>query len=354
MSEQSPRFRELLQGLSMLEEALGKSANLQTTSSRSLRPPDISVSVFLRDQRHIPQLTLIPFQDAEQARKSTTNHLVFVESRVPPRTASAWRNKGQSFIDLDGSVFIEVPGLLLDKKVRRQRVSRQARSKPVDPFADRASIISRYLLNHPPGQSWGVRELSSIAQVSLGTTSKIVRALEERDLVVVTRRGRSAAVSVERPRSLFKSWAAAYDWNRNSSLTVRAPVGDAKEFLKSLPRKLSSAPTQWALTLHSGAALIAPHATWNQIHVYVNAASALLLESFAVGVNWSPDPDGRVTLMLPFYRNAVWRDLRRQAGIPVVDDLQLALDLWNYPARGREQAEHILRRRLHWILDELT
>lgn len=352
MSEQSNRFGNLLQGLAMLTEALGKSANIQTGSSRSIRPPDISVTVFLRDQRHHPHLTLVLFQDAEQVARSTSNDLVYVANRVSPQTAAAWRGKGQSFIDLQGDVFVEVPGLLIDKKVRRQRLAKQSQSHPVDPFADRASSISRYLLNHPPGRSWGVRELSSITQVSLGTTSKVVRALEERDLVVVTRRGRNAAVSVPRPRLLFKSWTSVYDWNRNPSLTVRAPVGDLKEFLRSLPRRIPSASTPWAVTLHAGAALIAPHATWNQIHLYVNVPTATLLERFAADLNWPPAPDGRVTLMRPYYRQSVWKDVHRQAGIPVVDDLQLALDLWNYPARGREQAEYILKRKLPWILED--
>lgn len=352
MSEHSKRFGELLQGLSMLQEALGKSANIQTASSRSIRPPDISVQVFLRDQRHHPRLTLVLFQDAERVARSTTNELVFVANRVSPQAAAAWRNKGQSFIDLHGTVSIEVPGLLVDKKVRRQRPARKAQSQSVDPFADRASSITRYLLNHQPGQSWGVRELSSITRVSLGTTSKIVRELEERDLVVVTRRGRRVAVSVDRPGLLFKSWTSAYDWNRNLSLTARAPVADAKEFLKSLPRKLASASEQWALTLHAGAALVAPHATWNQIHLYVNAPTVTLLEKFAADLNWPPDPEGRVTLMRPYYRESLWKDVHKHAGISVVDDLQLALDLWNYPSRGREQAEHILRRRLHWILED--
>lgn len=260
---------------------------------------------------------------------------------------------GQSFIDLAGTVYIEVPGLLLDKRVRRQRGSKSAQSNPVDPFADRASEITRYLLNHQPGQSWGIRELASVTNVSLGTTSKIVRALEDRDLVVLSRQGRRVGVSVSSPRTLFRSWASAYDWNRNLSLTVRAPVADAREFLRTLPRKLASTSQRWAVTLQAGAALVAPHATWNQVHLYVDAPTGVLLNGFAATLNWPPDPEGRVTLMSPYYRSSLWKDVRRHSGIPVVDDLQLALDLWNYPLRGQEQAEHILKRRLPWILQDL-
>jgi hypothetical protein len=352
MSEQSTAFGELLEALSMLATALGKSANLQTMGSRSIEPPDLPVTVFLRDQRAQPILKLVHFRNAEQAAKGSGAHLVYVGRRFPAHTALNWRNKGQSFIDLAGSVFVEVPGLLVDKKVPRRPVSTGSRSKAVDPFADRASTISRHLLKHPPRQSWGVRQLGAITQVSLGTASKIIRELEERGLVVVTRHGRSADVSVERPYLLFKAWAAAYDWKRNVSLTVSAPVGDRMAFIKSLPRRLAPIDTQWALTLQAGAALVAPHAEWNRTHIYINTSPAISLESVAADMNWTPDAEGRVTLMRPYYRESIWIDVQRRIGIPVVDNLQLALDLWNYPVRGREQAEHLLKRQLNWILKD--
>lgn len=335
----------------MLTEALGKSANIQTIASQSIPPQQIPVQIFLREQRHVPLLTLVRFEDAEQVARSTRPPFVYVVNRIAPLTASAWRNKGQSFIDLQGTVFVEVPGLLVDKKVRLKRQARQTRSHPVDPFSDRASNISRYLLNHPPAESWGVRELAAVSHVSLGTASKVIRALEERDLVVVTRKGRSAAVAVPRPKELFKSWANSYDWKRNPSLTVRAPVADPREFLKSLPRKLPAASHRWAATLQAGASMIAPHATWKQVHLYVDVQTATLLEKFSADLNWPPAPDGRVTLMRPYYRESVWQGVHKHGGVPVVDPLQLAIDLWNYPVRGREQAEYILRRKLPWILD---
>jgi hypothetical protein len=123
-------------------------------------------------------------------------------------------------------------------------------------------------------------------------------------------------------------------------------------FVKSLPRRLASIETKWALTMQAGAALVTPHAEWKQTHIYIDAPSAVSLESVAVDLNWKPDADGRVTLMRPYYRASIWIDVQRKVGIPVVDDLQLALDLWNYPVRGREQAEHLLKRQLHWILKD--
>ncbi|NIM52031.1 MAG: hypothetical protein GTO22_22770 [Gemmatimonadales bacterium] len=47
--------------------------------------------------------------------------------------------------------------------------------------------------------------------------------------------------------------------------------------------------------------------------------------------------------MQPWYRQSVWHDLQRARQTPIVSTLQLVLDLWHYPVRGREQSEHLLR-----------
>jgi hypothetical protein len=46
--------------------------------------------------------------------------------------------------------------------------------------------------------------------------------------------------------------------------------------------------------------------------------------------------------MRPWYAESVWFGLERRKGLPVVSELQLILDLWQYPVRGLEQAEHLL------------
>jgi hypothetical protein len=61
-------------------------------------------------------------------------------------------------------------------------------------------------------------------------------------------------------------------------------------------------------------------------------------------MGWTPSDAGRLVLLRPYYRESVWFGLRRIESLPVVSDLQLILDLWHYPVRGREQAEVLLDR----------
>jgi len=77
----------------------------------------------------------------------------------------------------------------------------------------------------------------------------------------------------------------------------------------------------------------------------VDVGDAEELVDVAREQGWPVGDGGRLVLMKPFYRDSVWPGVRQIDGLPVVSDLQLALDLWHYPLRGREQAEHILQAR---------
>ena len=45
-----------------------------------------------------------------------------------------------------------------------------------------------------------------------------------------------------------------------------------------------------------------------------------------------------------------WDSRGKRGGLPRASDLQLALDLWHYSVRGREQAEVVLAEQLPWVL----
>jgi hypothetical protein len=101
---------------------------------------------------------------------------------------------------------------------------------------------------------------------------------------------------------------------------------------------------RWALTLHAGAAYVVRYAAWERVHVYVEAPESQKLGLVALANAWTPADDGQLVLMRPFYRTSIWQSIQtpsRAENVRVVSNLQLVLDLWNYPLRGREQAELI-------------
>lgn len=268
---------------------------------------------------------------------------VWVLSNATSTLRDRLRRERESFVDLRGAVFLAFPNLLVDR-VNVKRPSRPAAaSRSFDPFADRSSLVARTLLQSVNERAWGVRELAEAAGVGPATVTRSIRGLERYQVVQVRRTGRDSEIRLTDAGKLFTLWTGRYDWTKNQSLAVQAPVGDPLRFIRRLPSTLG--PHRWALTLQSGASLVAPLAAWERIHAYVDVAGPEDLVEIADQAGWPVGGEGRLVLMKPYYRDSVWHDARVVGDLPVVSDLQLALDLWHYPLRGREQAEHILSTR---------
>jgi DNA-binding transcriptional ArsR family regulator len=271
---------------------------------------------------------------------------VWVLRRASSRLRGKLRDSGVSFIDLSGAVHLDLPGLIVDRTDLEPVRGPQRGQRAIDPFADRASRISRVLLSHAAAREWGVRELAEAARVNPSTASRVVKALAKEELVQFERRGRSSATWVPEPKALLQLWTRAYDWGQNERLAFNAPIGAPEKFLPRLKRVLPG--SGWALSLHAGAWLIAPHATWNRVHLYYAGTEGELRE-VTKGAGWRPSEEGNLVVMFPFYKDSVWWRVERRQALPVVSVLQLVLDLWHYPLRGREQAEHLLESQLESV-----
>lgn len=264
---------------------------------------------------------------------------VWLLRTASPAQQQRLRERGENFVALNGAVRLVRDWLVLDRtglpSARRQATF----ARHVDPFSDRNSLIARTLLAHPH-RTWGVRELASDAGVALGTASQVIRALAGMGAIDQKQQGRAARIRLTDAGLLLRPWFAAYSWERNTAAAFHAPMGDVSRFLRRLPGLFGK--TRWALTLQAGAAQVAPHATWDRVHAYVDVETPADLLRMGEDHGWEHAPDGRVVLMKPYYRTSVWHQMQTLHQLPVVSTLQLALDLWHYPLRGREQAEHLL------------
>ncbi|HEX8692561.1 MAG TPA: hypothetical protein VF746_09095 [Longimicrobium sp.] len=249
------------------------------------------------------------------------------------------RNQRKNFVDLRGTVHLTFPNLLVDRSGIPPPPRRKSAYPSFDPFADRSSLVVRTLLT-TGDRSWGVRELAGAAGVGPATVTRIVRELLRHRIVTLRRIGRGSHIRLTEPRGLFTLWTGAYDWVKNQSIALNAPLGDPMRFLRR--SRSVFAAYRWALTMHAGASLVAPHASWERVHAYVDVEKTGDLLDLAENQGWPVAEEGRLVLMKPYYRDSVWHGMREIGGLPVVSDLQLALDLWHYPLRGREQAEHII------------
>jgi hypothetical protein len=279
-------------------------------------------------------------------RAATDCPIVWVLPRATAAIRETLRAHGEQYIDLRGAVHLALPWALVDRAdLTLSHRSAGSLRPSVDPFADRSSLVVRTLLEHGDLERvWGVRELAGVAGVGVATASDVLRALAERELVTITRRGRASEVRLRNAIATVEAWTRSYDWRLNRGIAVHAPVGDLTRFMHRLPRLMPTG-ARWGLTMQAGASLVAPHATWDRVHVYVDVPSVdgpHALTELAARAGWTPADDGRFVLLVPYYATSAWHGLRTIDRLPVVSDLQLALDLWHYPLRGREQAEHLL------------
>jgi len=245
------------------------------------------------------------------------------------------RASGVPFFDLAGNAWIVTDAVHVDRRGFPNPFLEQRRAR--DPFSDKASLVLRALIAFGPGR--GVRGIAEQAGLSPGYVSKLVRELEERGYVA----RREDGLALRHGQELLHDWVRAYrkHWAERRSYFV--PVTSAQAVMDAM--RHVSMSDEYALALQAGASLVAPYADFDVVDVYVRSIDAAA--AFARRLDAREVQRGaNLRVNVPHYRVSAFFDIQESAGLPVVSDLQLYLDLFNYPVRGREQAEQILERRL--------
>jgi hypothetical protein len=186
-----------------------------------------------------------------------------------------------------------------------------------------------------PKKQWSVLALSKETGTGYGHTHRVVKTLSTMGLCRKTDANR---IVLTNPGELLTRWANYFDFASSNKLNAYYSLyDDLDRFL----RKLSTARGRtWkhALTLQAGAALVSPYVRPANIHLYVKSQQLRLWQEF---LNLElTEMGGNVFLVEP-YDEGVFFELQKRRGLPVVSNVQLYVDLYNYPARGREAAEHL-------------
>ncbi|MBI4249802.1 MAG: hypothetical protein HY611_09900 [Elusimicrobia bacterium] len=207
-----------------------------------------------------------------------------------------------------------------------------------NPFADSASMLLRVALSNPT-KPWGIRELARMAGASPALAILALRRLER---IGYASRESTAEARILEPAQLLRDWAAWYAIKALKDYRYSpAKKTDAEKILKLLSNARAELPGRWALTSMAGASLVAPFAVFNEVHVHLPNADELR-RSWQNVLRLVPNEVGPIHLVQPYYADSGSFGVREVRKLPVVSDVQLYLDCYRYPVRGREQAEHIL------------
>lgn len=252
--------------------------------------------------------------------------------------AQACRTAGVSWFDLSGNADIRAPGLHVRVEGRPNRFLR--RGKPGNALAPKGSRVARWLLLHPE-RAFRQREISKSAGMDEGLTSRVVRWLAERELVLKDTRG---AWRAKDPAALLDAWHEAYDFNRHRIVRGSLGARSSDEVMQNLAKALDRRGVGYAMTGLAGAWLLTQHAMFRTVTVLLrDEAPPSLLGDLGV----IDEPRGaNVWLVIP-NDDAVFMGSRLEHGVSCAHPLQVYLDLKAHSERAAEAAADVRRHYLN-------
>lgn len=152
-------------------------------------------------------------------------------------------------------------------------------------------------------------------------------------------RDASYTVRVSDPVRLVQQWAAYHNY---SAMNTFLPYHTFERNIDAFLSKMKEADElEYALTVLAGAHVVAPYVRPTTVHFYVKEEKQAktwveLLELRPV------ETGGNVYMVLP-YDAGVFYGVNEVDRVKVVSTVQLYIDLFNYPARGQEASEMVLK-----------
>lgn len=270
--------------------------------------------------------------------RKTTFPLI-ISTFLSERFRTMCREKNVFYIDLSGNVYIAHKGLHIDKSTDKNHYPEKKPGR--SPFSDKATLILRFLLEEPR-EYRKIREIARATNVSPGFVSKIIREMENRNYI---EKDKTSRIRISEPGTLLADWANHYDLSKNNDESYFVPVRDIDHLYQQLNQVKPGKQLMYHLTLHSAAHLVSSHASFNALHLYTDSLrhKQAVINQLALE---KVDHGGNVFLLHPYYKYSYSFGQQKVNGLWMVSDLQLYLDLYNYPIRGREQAEFLYEIRL--------
>jgi len=210
-------------------------------------------------------------------------------------------------------------------------------------FSDKATMLIRAMLSNP-NKKWVVRDFEKVFSISRGRVATVLAALRKRGFVGGVPSGRLAHNLLINKEGLIEEWVRFYNFDLNCMHLYYSPERNILSRLKQyFKRRVLS--DKYALTLHTGANLITNYVNIGTIYCYLDSEK---FDELSLEVRQGLDlkelkKGGNLFLVKPYYKKSVFLDKRTIKGYNVVSDLQLYLDLYNFPQRGKEHAHYLLK-----------
>ncbi|MCK9631981.1 MAG: type IV toxin-antitoxin system AbiEi family antitoxin [Methanoregula sp.] len=198
-------------------------------------------------------------------------------------------------------------------------------------FSKKATDIIRVLLVNYP-KTWMLRDLAKESGTALGYTSRVSNTLISQRLAL--RASARSELKLMAPEDLLKRWATFSHFVANTAFVeYYTSEQDIGKFLSRLKYRGAG---EYALTGLAGALLVEPFVRPTNTHIYIRKGSDAGKLAHDLGL-MPVEENGNVKFAIA-PSDGIFYGAQEIDGVRVVSDIQLYVDLYNYPARGREAA----------------
>lgn len=242
-----------------------------------------------------------------------------------------------SWLDLSGNAHIQGPGLRICIEGRSNQFKRPGR--PANLFAPKSARLARWLLIHPK-QAFTQRELARATDVNEGLASRVVHALEERNLVG---RETNGAVRVRDPKALLDAWREVYDFSKHRITRGHVSARSSDEILRQVASAFKADGINHAATGLGAAWLFTQFAGFRLVVFYVGQDPGTELRK---RISFHEEERGENVWLVVPNDEGVFHGVSEREGIRCVHPVQVYLDLKDHPERSSEAAEELRRRQL--------
>ena len=247
-----------------------------------------------------------------------------------------------SWLDLSGNADIQAPGLLLRVEGKPNRFKRVGR--PPNAFSPKSSRVARQFLLQPD-RIFTQRELAQEADLDEGYTSRIVRRLEQDELIARTDERSLRAVD---PDLLLDSWHEVYDFSRHEIIKGHIAARSGDELLRRIDQSLNQQNVEHAATGLGAAWLFTHFAAFRTATFFLRYKPS---EKILQKLSFRKDERGANTWLVVPNDDGVFQGSEAQEEIQCVHPVQIYLDLKGHAERASEAANELRRDYLNWRQD---
>jgi hypothetical protein len=263
-------------------------------------------------------------------------YLVVASPRITKSARAFLRDEGIGYFDGSGSLFLRLPQLtvLIDKDVESEPITRRKN------IYQRASsqVLHALLVGH--NREWHINDLAAISNVSPSTAHSVVSELEQIGWMSRTGAGPRSRRQLTEPGELLDAWSARYSLDAYQFSRFHLWSSSPEKARASITEVLSSQGVHSALTLTTGAQYVAPQVSPDPVSYLivpdVPDVRNIVRSTGAKAV----EAGGNICLLITDSRSPLMFPQSIDRAI-IASDIQLYLDLFAWPRRGKEQAAEL-------------